>query len=403
MRVSLGIRYMDHQIVHLKKEDWKDHILPIGYSASSYYDVVIDYQSPDFKVSFTRKPFDPPVIHSPSEHDFPDKLYEDHWEKAYAWGVIKDGELLAAIESCPEEWSNRLRITELWVSEKLRGQGLGSKLISIVKEQARLERRRAIILETQSCNVNAIDFYLHEGFTLIGFDSCCYSNDDLAHREVRMEFAWFRNHPSRLSREEVILRAEDPQDYSASELLAQRAFWNKHHPGCDEHFLVRKLRTDNSYLPEISRIAVVEGKIVGSIMYSRSRVVDENGQSTELITFGPLCVDPDFQGRGIGELLLNETMRLARDAGFLGIVIYGEPDYYPRFGFKTCDHFGITTPEGKNFDAFMGIELKPGSLQGIQGKFYEAEVFQNLPAQEVDAFNQQFPPMEKQRFPCQWD
>ena len=35
------------------------------------------------------------------------------------------------------------------------------------------------MLETQSCNTNAIGFYLHEGFTLIGFDACCYANNDL--------------------------------------------------------------------------------------------------------------------------------------------------------------------------------------------------------------------------------
>jgi predicted N-acetyltransferase YhbS len=196
---------------------------------------------------------------------------------------------------------------------------------------------------------------------------------------------------------------ESPEDFYASELLAQRAFWNKHHPGCDEHLLVHKLRGDAAYLPEISRVAEADGKIVGSIMYSRSRVVNENNQATEVITFGPLCVDPDYQGLGIGGLLLNETLRLAKDAGFRAIIIYGEPDYYPRFGFKTCDHFGITTPEGKNFDAFMGIELVPDGFKEVQGKFYEAEVFQNLPPGEVDAYSQKFPLLEKQHFPFQWD
>lgn len=114
------------------------------------------------------------VNHTPEEYDFPDKLYEDHWENAYAWGVVIDGKLIAAIETCPEAWSNRLRITELWVDDEYQKQGIGHTLMEMAKEQLRRERRRAIILETQSCNVNAIDFYLHEGFTLIGFDSCCY-------------------------------------------------------------------------------------------------------------------------------------------------------------------------------------------------------------------------------------
>ena len=44
--------------------------------------------------------------------DYPDSLYQDHWEGAEAYGVVSDsGELLACIEVCPEEWSNRLMVT----------------------------------------------------------------------------------------------------------------------------------------------------------------------------------------------------------------------------------------------------------------------------------------------------
>ncbi len=45
-------------------------------------------------------------------------------------------------------------------------------------------------LETQSCNANAIGFYLHEGFTLIGLDTICYSNRDLTRDQVRLELGW---------------------------------------------------------------------------------------------------------------------------------------------------------------------------------------------------------------------
>lgn len=100
-------------------------------------------------------------------------------------------ELLACIETCPEEWSNRLIITELWVHETMRRQGVGHQLMEIAKEQARRENRRAVILETQSCNTGAIAFYRKEGFRLIGFDSCCYSNQDVQRREVRLDMGYF--------------------------------------------------------------------------------------------------------------------------------------------------------------------------------------------------------------------
>lgn len=192
----------------------------------------------------------------------------------------------------------------------------------------------------------------------------------------------------------VTIRKEEPKDYYQTEHMTQRAFWNKYRPGCDEHYLVHKLRSDPAYLPAISRVAVMDGAVIGCIMYSKASVTDGEKQY-KVATFGPLCVDPDYQGRRIGARLVKETLKLAEAAGIPGIIIYGEPDYYPRLGFLTCDHFGITTPKGENFDAFMGYELKKNSFKNIRGKFYEAEVFHCLPESEINNFNKKFPVMKE--------
>ncbi|MDD4593325.1 MAG: GNAT family N-acetyltransferase [Parabacteroides sp.] len=393
---------MEFEIVHLPKEKWKGTVIPISYKTNEYYDVVVSKTDKGYSIEIGKKDLAKPIIHSSEEYNFPDKLYEDYWENAYAWGVLDNNELVAAIETDIELWSNRLRITELWVADKYQKQGIGNALIEIAKEQARRERRRAVILETQSCNVNAVEFYQHEGFSLIGMDTCCYRNNDLQRKEVRLEFGWFPQEKKKLNREEVEIRMETEDDWHEAELMTQHAFWNKHHPGCDEHYLVHKLRQDKDYLPELSRIAVKDGEVIGSIMYSRARVVD--GPDThEILTFGPLCVEPKWQGCGVGEMLLSETMNLAANKGYKGIVIFGEPDYYPRIGFKTCDNFNITTADGKNFDAFMGIELSEGSMKGIKGKFFESDVFLNIPKEEVEEYNKKFPQLKKLRFPGQWE
>ena len=70
-------------------------------------------------------------------------------------------------------------------------KGVGKRLMDKAKEVAVRQKRRAVILETQSCNTNAIGFYLHQGFELIGFDTCCYSNEDIARREVRVNLGFF--------------------------------------------------------------------------------------------------------------------------------------------------------------------------------------------------------------------
>lgn len=81
--------------------------------------------------------------------------------------------------------------------------------------------------------------------------------------------------------------------------MTMRAFWNIHGPGCDEHFLVRKIRESKDYLPDISRVAELNGKVVGAIYYTKSKVVEGNTEH-DVITFGPLAVEPTLQNSGIG-------------------------------------------------------------------------------------------------------
>ncbi len=181
------------EIIELPRESWKGVTIPLVTKSDSFYDLTVeplDYSG--CRISMVRKKSEQEIVHTPEEYDFPDSLYQEHWEKAEAYGVVSDGgDLLACIEVCPEEWSNRLMVTELWVSDELRGRGIGKKLMDKAKKIAIKQKRRAVILETQSCNTNAIGFYLHEGFELIGFDTCCYTNNDIKRREVRINLGYF--------------------------------------------------------------------------------------------------------------------------------------------------------------------------------------------------------------------
>ncbi len=200
----------------------------------------------------------------------------------------------------------------------------------------------------------------------------------------------------------IIIRKETKNDYKKSEYLALRAFWNMHGPGCNEHYLVHCLRNENCYIEELSRVAECDGQIVGLIMYSKASVVDQD-QVHEVLTFGPLCVEPTCNGMGIGRRLLEETMKAAKDEGYPGIIIYGEPGYYPRFGFQTCDNYGITTPDGSNFDAFMAYPLDEEKFSHIHGKFYEDDAFEKCNNTiAVDAFTKGFRHPKPLKLACQW-
>ncbi len=192
----------------------------------------------------------------------------------------------------------------------------------------------------------------------------------------------------------ITLRPEAARDYRAVEQLTRDAFWDIYKPGCDEHLLAHKLRGVTAFLPELDYVAEQDGRIVGNIMYSAARVIDDGGCAHPVLVFGPLSVLPACQGQGIGSALVRHTLDIARKAGYTAVIIFGNPDFYHRFGFKSADQFGITTRDGTNLDAFMALPLYEGALNGITGRFYEDDIFQVDPLELVE-FEKAFPYREK--------
>ena len=175
----------------LPKEKWKGFVLNMDYSTGEYYDMTVSETVDGFEMTLKKRAADPIITHTSAEYDFPDSLYQEHWADAEAYGIFDGDKLIGAVEVCHEGWSNRLAVTELWVEEHHRKKGVGKALMDKAKELCHERGHRAIILETQSCNTNAIGFYRHEGFGLIGFDSCCYTNADIGRKEVRLDLGWY--------------------------------------------------------------------------------------------------------------------------------------------------------------------------------------------------------------------
>lgn len=70
---------------------------------------------------------------------------------------------------------------------------------------------------------------------------------------------------------DMIIRNIEEKDYYEVEYLAKRAFWNVNMPGCDEHYLVHRLWKESVYVPEISLLAELDGKVVGAILYAKGK------------------------------------------------------------------------------------------------------------------------------------
>ncbi len=193
---------------------------------------------------------------------------------------------------------------------------------------------------------------------------------------------------------EITLRHEMASDYTRVEQVTREAFWNLYVPGCSEHYMAHVLRDHPDFIPDLDYVACVDNQIVGNIMYTESRVVDETGETVETITFGPVSVLPEYQRKGIGSALIRHTIQQARAQGYKAIIIFGSPSNYCKHGFKSCRDYALSTMQGKYSFAMLVLELEEGFFKNHTWKYKESEAFTVEPEQ-VEAFDRQFEPKEK--------
>lgn len=194
--------------------------------------------------------------------------------------------------------------------------------------------------------------------------------------------------------ENLIIRQEEPRDYAAVEMLTREAFWNVNTPGCDEHYLVHVMRGHPDVIEELDLVAELDGKLVGSVLYTRTKLVDEAGNEKPVLTFGPLSVLPEYQRRGIGKRLLAVSFEKAAAMGYDTIVIFGSPANYATSGFKSSQKYNICIGTDTFPMSLLVKELKPGVLDGRRWSFVESPAMEMDP-EEAECFDRNFPPRQK--------
>jgi predicted N-acetyltransferase YhbS len=184
--------------------------------------------------------------------------------------------------------------------------------------------------------------------------------------------------------------------YKETENLTREVFWNLFKPGCDEHLVLHQHRKSEDYVKELDLIAKNDSEIIGHVITTKAKVIDEFGNKNEVLCLGPLSVHPNFQKAGIGSMLMEATIEIANKLGFTAILLMGYPEYYQKFGFVNAQQYKITTSDSQNFDAFMALELEPKSLKLVSGKFYYSEAF-NVNPHDLENYDKEFPPKQKLR------
>ena len=76
----------------------------------------------------------------------------------------------------------------------------------------------------------------------------------------------------------IKIRSEEKTDYDRVEEITRKSFWNLYIPGCIEHYLVHAMRSHKDFLPELDLVIEVDNQIIGNIMYTKTKLIDESGK-----------------------------------------------------------------------------------------------------------------------------
>ena len=174
----------------------------------------------------------------------------------------------------------------------------------------------------------------------------------------------------------MIITHERPGDAGAIETLLDTAFG----PGRTAKTVYR-LRAGIDPLPDLSYVAIDDvGVLVGTLRYWPVSI----GGKTPTLMLGPIAVCAHLRGQGVGAEMIRLSLEHAAALGHQSVLLVGDAPYYQRFGFSRSLTLGLTLPGPVDLDRFLGLELVPGALTGIEGPVQQA-----MPAQLVASAVQQ--------------
>lgn len=203
----------------------------------------------------------------------------------------------------------------------------------------------------------------------------------------------------------IKIRQEKKEDYFIVENLVRESFWNVYRPGCNEHFIVNQYRDSPNFIKELSFVLEYDKKIIGYIMYSKSKLNCDDGTEKEVITFGPLAIHPEYQRQGYGKKLVDYSLNKATKLGYPCVFISGDINFYKRCGFVISTSKGIRYAEDLEGEApyFLCKELKLGFLEKISAIYKDPKEYfvSQEKSQLFEEYDKKFASKEKLKLPSQ--
>ena len=176
------------------------------------------------------------------------------------------------------------------------------------------------------------------------------------------------------------IRAEQPADFPGIAEVNLLAFNNQY----GIPLIIAMRRQFPSFDPDLSIVAVLDGKVVGHILFSpyEIRLLETTVKSVNL---SPLAVHPDHQRMGIGGQLIEAGHRITAEKGYPLTFVLGHPEYYPRFGYQTyaygASEVTVTADEGlsQRLETRAPVSADIDALQALWWKSEAAVDFALVP------------------------
>lgn len=177
-------------------------------------------------------------------------------------------------------------------------------------------------------------------------------------------------------RDDIIIRPETQKDYKDIISLVLRSFQEgtDYSDGTDIIALIEEIRVSKYYIPELSFVAEIDGKIVGHFLFSRfplsKTAQGEHIEGDDIVMLAPVSVHADYFHKHVGATMLTLGIQKVKEAGYKGITVEGNYNFYNRVGFKTSAEYGIYPTSGYPMEeprCMMCQETYEGSLKDIQG------------------------------------
>lgn len=120
--------------------------------------------------------------------------------------------------------------------------------------------------------------------------------------------------------------------------------------------------------PIKSLVAEVDNQVIGYVSYSPIFLKSDSCISGYVLA--PLAVSQEHQKQGVGSNLINSGIDMLTDDGIDVLLVYGDPDYYGRFGFKEETGRSFVPPYPLTYPfGWLGMVLNGTFMPDIPIKF----------------------------------